>query len=62
MSLRCFCCDDWTENILKVNAPFYLLAARNPQSTARYDGKQFTHCPWYGNPLKDTPPTHPAQP
>lgn len=46
-------CFDWQENIEKVNAPLMLQAARSGfDPSVRYDGKQFTHCPWCGNPLK----------
>lgn len=48
-------CKDWSENIAKVNAPLMLQAARSGfDASVRYDGKQFTHCPWCGNPLKES--------
>lgn len=48
-------CTDWSENIEKVNAPLLLQAARSGFNPAvRYDGKLFTHCPWCGNPLKES--------
>lgn len=50
-------CNDWQENIANVNAPLMLQAARSGFDPAvRYDGKQFTHCPWCGNPLKASDP------
>lgn len=46
-------CKDWRENIAKVNAPLMLQAARSGfDSSVRYDGKQFTHCPWCGSELR----------
>lgn len=45
-------CLDWRENIDEVNAPLMLQAARSGGKWGGYTGKQFTHCPWCGNPLE----------
>lgn len=44
-------CPAWRANIDKVNAPFVLQAARNPQTYRGYDGEPFHYCPWCGTGL-----------
>lgn len=44
-------CEAFTRNIEKVNAPFLLAAARNPQTCKGYDGDRFVYCPWCGKKL-----------
>lgn len=44
-------CEDWAENMPKVNAPLMLAVARNPDTAQQYDGKPFEYCPWCGEEL-----------
>lgn len=44
-------CADWSPNLQKINAPFALLTARNPDTYHGYNGKQFAFCPWCGSKL-----------
>lgn len=46
-------CQDWKENIDKVNAPLMLQFARNPTTTKGYEGKKFIFCPWCSHLLID---------
>jgi len=43
-------CPDFKENVEKLNAPFVLAVARNPDAGG-YKGKQFQFCPWCGKEL-----------
>lgn len=45
-------CQDWRENIDRVEMPIVLQAIRT--STAGYDGKQFVYCPWCGRGLRES--------
>jgi hypothetical protein len=49
------CCEDWEDNIDKINAPFLLQAARtgNPN---QYTGVQFRYCPWCSKPRPQEAP------
>lgn len=49
MSLDCTC-QDWIENIEKLNAPLRLQTIRSG-FTWQYDGKKFRYCPWCGKEL-----------
>jgi hypothetical protein len=51
-------CQEWTENIPKVDAPFAFLTARNPQSYKGYDGIPMRYCPWCAAPLIETTAVH----
>jgi hypothetical protein len=42
--MKCIC-QEWAQNIAKVDAPRMFMAARNPE-TANYDGIPFRYCPW----------------
>lgn len=44
-------CSDWAPNLAKINAPFSLLAARNPDTYHGYNGKSLQFCPWCGSKL-----------
>jgi len=46
-------CEDWAENMPKVNAPIMLQALRG--GTTGYDGKPFKYCPWCGKLLREEP-------
>lgn len=47
-------CQDWKENIGKINAPIMLQAARSGFSpSAMYNGVRFRYCPWCALPLHD---------
>jgi hypothetical protein len=48
--MECFC-DDWKENIDKVNAPILLQQARNPHH--KFTAKVFGYCPWCGDILHE---------
>lgn len=49
-------CQDWSENIEKVNGPIILQAIRSGMPA--YDGKSFSHCPWCGTSLAEKLPPH----
>lgn len=40
------CCQEWVENIDKINDPIILQSLRNPGYV--YNGKPFVYCPWCG--------------
>ncbi len=52
-------CNEWQENINKVNEPLHNEVARNPQNYVKdncgviiaYTGVVFKYCPWCGNEL-----------
>jgi hypothetical protein len=46
-------CEDWKENIPKVNGHVFLAVARNPNTEKGYTGKQFIYCPWCGKKLEE---------
>jgi hypothetical protein len=46
-------CNDWIENIDKLNEAITLLTARNPTYKG-YTGKIIIYCPWCGEKLKET--------
>ncbi len=54
MSRQCTC-QEWLDNIDKVNAPGLLLIARNPQSASQYRGVKFRFCPWCASALTESP-------
>lgn len=45
-------CEDWKQNIDKVNGANSMLFARNPTSYKGYDGVKFRYCPWCSKALK----------
>jgi len=56
--MKCIC-EDWKENIPKINSPLSFIAASRPQMLEGLDlGKEFVYCPWCGFKLlnEDVPP------
>ena len=43
-------CEDWKENIEKINDPIEFQAIRS--CTSGYTGKIFVYCPWCGKELE----------
>ena len=52
--MKKYCCDDWDENILKVEGPIILQSVMAGRDL--YTGKPFTHCPWCGLELTEQIP------
>jgi len=46
--MKCIC-EDWKENIPKINGPLSFMAASRPYMLEGMDlGKEFVYCPWCG--------------
>lgn len=43
-------CEDWKENVPKINAGFFM---QEIHGFSGYTGKQFNFCPWCGRKLEN---------
>ena len=52
--MKKYCCDEWDQNIEKVDGPIMLQSIRAGRDL--YDGIPFKFCPWCGNDIEEKLP------